>query len=343
VIPEGYKPLAIPESEQNTISEQEDTISANQDLQIELESTEGKDSDLGSVSEESDLKLEQTDALPQEQTAQEPTTPVSDGDVSQPKEQKISVAEKPALPEAEEVKQSPPSDPMVEEKSALPEKQPAKPVGPDGKVAKKSLAEKKAGEILPQIKKPSKPVVVAKQPDPQPAKPTVKNVVSEVASKPKPAEAAPQAPEQSKASNSAAPVEDRSVVLVKKEAAAVSVIKKPVAAAPKPSKVAAKPVSKGLLRERWLLQQKPSSYTIQLVGLQDEKGVAKFIQRHSLTGPIAYYRTQRSGKPWYPVLYGVYSTKVRANSARNNLPEAILKSGPWLRSLNAVQKDIRAR
>lgn len=361
IIPEGYKPLAIPETEQNTVSEQEEVASANQDLQIDLESTEGKNSDLGSVSEESDLKLEQTDALPQEQTAQEPTTPVSDEGLSQSKKQEISVAEKPALPEAEEVKQSPPSDQKAEVKSALPEKQPAKPVDTDGKVAEKKAVpaastekqkkqpdvvknkpdeiKQKAGEILPQIKKPSKPVVVAKQPDPQPAKPTVKNVVSEVASKPKPAEAVPQVPGQSKA----APVEDRSVVLVKKEAAAVSVIKKPVAAAPKPSKVAAKPVSKGLLRERWLLQQKPSSYTIQLVGLQDEKGVAKFIQRHSLTGPIAYYRTQRSGKPWYPVLYGVYPTKVRANSARNNLPEAILKSGPWLRSLNAVQKDIRAR
>jgi DamX protein len=208
---------------------------------------------------------------------------------------------------------------------------------------KSDAIKQKADEAKPQIKKPSKSAVAEKQPVPQPAKPTVKSSASEVSSKPKPIKIAPPAPAASGTSSVAAPVKDRSMALAKEEAAAVSVVKKPAAAASKPSKVVPKQVSGGFLREQWLLRQKPSSYTIQLVGLQDEKGIAKFIRRHSLTGPIAYYRTQRSGKPWYPVLYGVYPTRGRASAARSNLPESVVKTGPWVRSLNAVQKDIRAR
>lgn len=367
---EGYKPLAIPDSEQMIITEPEEVASANQDLLSDVEPAEGKDSDLGPVAEEDGSEPDQAEAIPQEQAAKSPATPNSLGEGSQSKREEMPVADKPALPKEKEVEQSPSLDKSVAEQSAPSEEQSTKPVDSDEKVTEKNIEKEKvapspptdkqkkqpevgqkesdaikqkAGEIKSQIKKPSKSDVAEKKPVPQPAKLIVKSSASEVSNKPKAIKTAPPALAASEISSVAAPVEERSMALAKEEAAAVSVIKKPVAAASKPAKVAAKQVSGKLFREQWLLRQKPSSYTIQLVGLQDEKGIAKFIKRHSLTGPIAYYRTQRSGKPWYPVLYGVYPTRDGANAARSNLPESVVKSGPWLRTLNAVQKDIRAR
>lgn len=368
--PDGYKPLAIPDSEQTAISEQDEVVPVNQALQSDIESTEGKDSDLGPVSEENSRELEQVIALSQEQTAQAPTAPSSVKEVVQLKKEEMSVVEKPALPEVKEEKPSIPLDQTTKKKGALSEKQPAKPLDKDAEVTKKNTEEKKiapanptakqkkqpevvqeksdaikqnARDIKPQINKPIKSVGVEKKPVPQPSKTIVKSVASKVRSKPKPVEITPPAPAQSGASSSPAPVEDRSMVLAKKEVSAISVSKKPAATAPKPAKVAVKQASNRLFREQWLLQQKQSSYTIQLVGFQDEQSIAKFVQRHSLSGVIAYYRTQLNGKSWYPVLYGVYSSRGRANAARSNLPESIIKTGPWVRTLGAVQKDIRAR
>jgi len=118
--------------------------------------------------------------------------------------------------------------------------------------------------------------------------------------------------------------------------------KSPVYSGKKPAK-RPQAGSPGTLREDWLLKQKPSSYTIQLVGLQEEKGVKIFMRRHPLTGPVAYYRTKRNEKQWFPVLYGVFPNRERALQARDGLPENLRKSGAWLRTLGSVQKDIRAR
>jgi len=147
-----------------------------------------------------------------------------------------------------------------------------------------------------------------------------------------------------------APIEERSTLLVKKEVPAVKLSsapeakphKSPVYSGKKPAK-RPQAGSPGTLREDWLLKQKPSSYTIQLVGLQEEKGVKIFMRRHPLTGPVAYYRTKRNEKQWFPVLYGVFPNRERALQARDGLPENLRKSGAWLRTLGSVQKDIRAR
>jgi len=146
-----------------------------------------------------------------------------------------------------------------------------------------------------------------------------------------------------------APVEDRSTLLVKKDVPAVKLTQMPAA---KPSKAPMRKASvqkaqrSGLrrpLREDWLLKQRASSYTIQLVGLQDEKSIAMFLRRHPVPDPVAYYRTKRNNKPWFPVLYGVYPDKKMAAQARDNLPEKLRKSGVWLRNFASVHKEIRVR
>lgn len=56
---------------------------------------------------------------------------------------------------------------------------------------------------------------------------------------------------------------------------------------------------------------------------------------------IAFYQTTFKDKPWYQLLYGVYSTKKEAQLAADAFPPKIRKSSPWIRRLSGVQKAIR--
>ncbi len=147
-----------------------------------------------------------------------------------------------------------------------------------------------------------------------------------------------------------APVEDRSTALIQETAPTIKatarqpqqIAKKTEVSPQSPVVAKAKKAAGAFLREEWLLKQSPTGYTIQLVGLQDEKGIAEFVQRHGVSGHVAYYRTQLKGKPWFPVLYGAFSTKSRAMAARDKLPESLIKTGVWVRALSSVQNDIRS-
>lgn len=100
---------------------------------------------------------------------------------------------------------------------------------------------------------------------------------------------------------------------------------------------------KPVQRETWLMAQKSSGYTIQLIGVRSEQSLLEFIGQQNLPEkqPMAYYRTVYRGNSWYPLLYGVYPTAQQARKAIESLPETIRKMNPWIRRLSAIQKAIR--
>ena len=49
-----------------------------------------------------------------------------------------------------------------------------------------------------------------------------------------------------------------------------------------------------------------------------------------------------NGRDWYSVVYGNYASRAAAEKAQNNLPRGLAGSEPWVRRLDAVQKEIRA-
>ncbi len=100
------------------------------------------------------------------------------------------------------------------------------------------------------------------------------------------------------------------------------------------------PGSEGIQRERWLMRQSPSAYTLQLTASSSEAGVVKLIKSLQLSEPVAYYRTERKGKPWFTVVYGVYPDSKAAQAAASKLPERFRKGGAWPRSFGTVQKDL---
>jgi len=100
--------------------------------------------------------------------------------------------------------------------------------------------------------------------------------------------------------------------------------------------------AKGIHRESWLLAQNPSHYTIQLIGLQNEKSIHKFVKKYKLFNKVAYYKTLYRKKDWYPLLYGVYHSRKEASSAMKKLPQEFRKLSPWIRSFSSIQQIIKS-
>lgn len=97
--------------------------------------------------------------------------------------------------------------------------------------------------------------------------------------------------------------------------------------------------------ENWLLSQEPTCFTIQIMGVHNEKFLLNFIKTNKLLkqNEIAYYQSTFNSKPWYHLLYGIYPTRKGAQLAINKLPENIRKAKPWIRNISKVQKEISDR
>ncbi len=113
-----------------------------------------------------------------------------------------------------------------------------------------------------------------------------------------------------------------------------------------PPKVPARAADRGtagsaVKRETWLLRQNPRTYTLQVLATGSEAALKKFIQRHKLEGKVAYFRSDRNGKPWYSLLYGLYPDHAAAKAAKAQLPEDIRARGGWPRSIESVQAAIK--
>jgi DamX protein len=98
-------------------------------------------------------------------------------------------------------------------------------------------------------------------------------------------------------------------------------------------------------REKWLLTQNSAYYTIQILGVRNEKRLQNFVEENiqAKERNIAYYQTRYKGKDWYPLLYGVYATKTEASSAMKELPPTVQKASPWIRRMSSVHRAIQVQ
>jgi DamX protein len=93
--------------------------------------------------------------------------------------------------------------------------------------------------------------------------------------------------------------------------------------------------------QEWVLQQDSNYYTFQMMGSWDEEKVIDFIEKYELTGDVAIFKSKRSGRSWYALIYGVFESKDEALQA-SNAWSATLKTLPkWLRRFDSVQKQIQ--
>jgi len=92
--------------------------------------------------------------------------------------------------------------------------------------------------------------------------------------------------------------------------------------------------------EQYLVGQPATNFVLQIMGSDDPARVRAFIARAGV--PMRVYRKINNGKDWYSAVYGNYGSRAAAEKAQKNLPKGLAGSKPWVRRLDAVQKEIRA-
>lgn len=91
----------------------------------------------------------------------------------------------------------------------------------------------------------------------------------------------------------------------------------------------------------WIRQQRDKAYSLQLVAGSDSETIKAFVGKHQLSGSAAVYQTLRKGKPWYVLIYGVYTDQTQAQAAVKDLPESVRKLKPWSRSYASIKADLK--
>jgi DamX protein len=92
-----------------------------------------------------------------------------------------------------------------------------------------------------------------------------------------------------------------------------------------------------LLRSRdWLAEQAQGSYTLQLLAVGSIESVESAVKRFGLKEKAFCIKGARGGRPWYPLLWGVYPDRKAAQAAIKRLPTELQKSGVWARSLASL-------
>ena len=92
---------------------------------------------------------------------------------------------------------------------------------------------------------------------------------------------------------------------------------------------------------RWLLEQDPDYFTIQLVTVSAAESASAFVGRQNEPGDFTIYQLQRDGRILHVVLYGLFSSRGAAETAADNLPAEVGRVQPWIRPVAQVQAAAR--
>lgn len=91
----------------------------------------------------------------------------------------------------------------------------------------------------------------------------------------------------------------------------------------------------------WLLKQKDTEWTLQLLGAREPETLLTFSRQHALSQKAAWYKTWLKGKPYYVLVYGNYSSRDQARGSIAKLPEKLRFIKPWAKSIKSVQQSIK--
>jgi DamX protein len=95
----------------------------------------------------------------------------------------------------------------------------------------------------------------------------------------------------------------------------------------------------GYQQEDWLATRDDGDWFLQLVATGREDGARGVLDQIDRNG--AYYRTERGDEQVYLVLAGPYPSRDAALAARDELPEALRRGGPFPRDMASIRKELR--
>ncbi|HEX5678838.1 MAG TPA: SPOR domain-containing protein [Alcanivorax sp.] len=95
----------------------------------------------------------------------------------------------------------------------------------------------------------------------------------------------------------------------------------------------------GYRQEDWLATRDDGDWFLQLVATGREDGARGVLDQIDRNG--AYYRAERGGEPVYLVLAGPYPSRDAALAARDELPEALRRGGPFPRDMASIRTELR--
>jgi hypothetical protein len=84
---------------------------------------------------------------------------------------------------------------------------------------------------------------------------------------------------------------------------------------------------------RWQALRDRGGYTIQLVGVSKQDSITGFAAKHGLRGDLAYISTEREGRSWYILMFGMYESYTEASQALQGLPDSVRAQQPWVRKM----------
>ena len=91
----------------------------------------------------------------------------------------------------------------------------------------------------------------------------------------------------------------------------------------------------------WVRLQNKTNYTFQLMGSWEHEELFEFVDKYQLTGDVAEFESDRQGRVWYALVYGVYESKKEALKASSEWPEPLNTLPSWLRSFDQIHYQIK--
>ncbi len=95
--------------------------------------------------------------------------------------------------------------------------------------------------------------------------------------------------------------------------------------------------------EQVILDSKPSNYTMQMLGSNEQARILRFIKSFPDQSQFRHFETINNDQPWYVLVYGQYPTYDQAVAAVDNLPKELKNQKPWVRRISGIQEAIKLR
>ncbi len=92
----------------------------------------------------------------------------------------------------------------------------------------------------------------------------------------------------------------------------------------------------GIRGHRWIREQDPRQFTLQLLAVTKIEAMKHFLDSHSQLDGLAIFKTQKSGTNWYALITGAYPSFSEAKQAAGKLPAGFKNA--WPRSFKSVHQ-----